>query len=106
VAVENDYNLLVFWVNNIAEAADKLRRDVQVRLLQETRDGLKPNETRWVELLTTHLRSSLGLPRNSNTKRTASYTVDQARPSSTLSRLRPPTSPAIRPAQPVSSGIN
>ena len=29
MAVENDYNLLVFWVNNIAETGAMLRAEIQ-----------------------------------------------------------------------------
>jgi hypothetical protein len=55
VAVENDYNLLVFWVNNLAETAAMLRAEVQLDLLREAEEGLEPNETRWVQTIVTRL---------------------------------------------------
>jgi hypothetical protein len=55
VAVENDYNLLVSRLNDLAETTERIRDEVQERLLQEKRDGRCPDATRWVELLTTRL---------------------------------------------------
>ena len=51
MAVENDYNLLVFTLNNLAASIDGPRDDVERRLLEEKRDGLEPNATNWVNLL-------------------------------------------------------
>jgi hypothetical protein len=42
-------------MNNIAEAANKLRAEIARCRMEEARDGLDPNETRWVQMLTTHL---------------------------------------------------
>ena len=55
MAVENDYNLLVFTLNNLAETITDVRDEVEKRLVQEKRDGLKPNETRWVQLILTRM---------------------------------------------------
>ncbi len=51
MAVENDYNLLVSTLNDLAETTRRVREEVQERLLREKRDGLEPNETRWVQLI-------------------------------------------------------
>lgn len=51
MAVENDYNLLVSTLNEIADTTRRVREEVQERLLREKRDGLEPNETRWVQLI-------------------------------------------------------
>jgi hypothetical protein len=51
VAVENDYNLLVFNLNGLAEELVGLKLEVDRRLLQEKRDGLEPNATNWVNLI-------------------------------------------------------
>jgi hypothetical protein len=51
VAVENDYNLLVYAINNLAATVERIRNDVRDCLLREKRDGLEPNETRWVNVL-------------------------------------------------------
>jgi hypothetical protein len=48
VAVENDYNLLIQNLNYLKENINSLHEAVQQRLLEEKRDGLEPNATRWV----------------------------------------------------------
>jgi hypothetical protein len=55
VAVENDYNLLLYTLNNIAESATTLRDEVGRRRLQEAQEGLEPNQTRWLQLMITRL---------------------------------------------------
>jgi len=45
VAVENDYNLLVFTLNDLAEELVRVKIEVHKRLLEEKRDGLEPNQT-------------------------------------------------------------
>jgi hypothetical protein len=51
MAVENDYNLLVFNLNELASTLNGVQDEVERRLLQEKRDGLEPNETHWLNLL-------------------------------------------------------
>jgi len=51
VAVENDYNLLVFTLNDLAEDLLSIRAEVEKQLMEEKREGLEPNETRWVNLV-------------------------------------------------------
>ena len=54
MAVESDYNALVFSLNDIAEEIGALKLEVEKRQLEEKRDGLKPNETHWVHLMLEH----------------------------------------------------
>ena len=45
MAVETDYNALVFRLSDLAEELVKLKLEVEGRLLTEKREGLEPNET-------------------------------------------------------------
>jgi hypothetical protein len=51
MAVETDYNAIVFRLNDLTEELLKLKLEVEKRLLQEQRDGLEPIETHWVNLI-------------------------------------------------------
>ena len=53
MAVENDYHLLVFALNDLAATINGVRDEVVRRLLQENRDGLDPNATQWVVRIAT-----------------------------------------------------
>ena len=55
MAVENDYHLLVFALNDLAATINGVRDEVVRRLLQENRDGLDPNATQWVNYLHRHM---------------------------------------------------
>jgi hypothetical protein len=94
VAVENDYNLLVFWVNNIAETAAALRAEVQRDLLQEAREGLEPNATRWVQTIITRLPliSGPATQLESEARR-----VLQSRPGEAVFGADPPGAPDFPP---------
>ena len=60
VAVENDYNALVFRLNDLTEEFLKLKIEVEKRLLEEKRDGLDPNSTKWVNLIARQARLLAG----------------------------------------------
>ncbi len=51
MAVENDYNALVFKLNDIGENVVWLVGQVDGLLLEEKRDRLEPNKTDWVNLI-------------------------------------------------------
>jgi hypothetical protein len=51
MAVENDYNLLVFNLNELAKTISSLRDEVEHRRLREAREGVEPNDTDWVNLI-------------------------------------------------------
>ena len=55
MAVESDYSLLVANLGFLAQNSEELRREVVERLEREKREGLEPNETRWLQLLITRL---------------------------------------------------
>lgn len=55
VAVENDYNLLVHNLNELAKTISWLRDEVEHRRLREAREQLEPNETDWVNLISFQL---------------------------------------------------
>ncbi len=48
MAVENDYNLLVHNLNELAKTISLLRDDVESRRRHEADEHLQPNETDWV----------------------------------------------------------
>jgi hypothetical protein len=51
VAVDNDYNLLVHNLNELAQTISWLRDEVETRRLREASEQLEPNETDWVNLI-------------------------------------------------------
>ena len=55
MAVENDYNLLVHNLNELAKTISSLRDEVQRRRLREAEEHVQPNETDWVN----HIGSQL-----------------------------------------------
>jgi hypothetical protein len=55
MAVENDYNLLVDNLNELAKTISLLRDEVESRRLREAREGRQPNETDWVNLIALQL---------------------------------------------------
>ena len=91
MAVENDYNLLVHNLNELAKTISELRDDVESRRLREAEQRLEPNETDWVSLigltLLTVQHTFEGLPAGCAT----SERVRQALRSSAPSRRPLPT---------------
>ena len=53
MAIENDYNLLVWNLNELAKTINGIHEEVRRGLTQEARDELEPNETRWVQTILT-----------------------------------------------------
>jgi len=51
MAVESDYNWLVFRLNDLADYLGATREEVRERLLKEKGDESRPNETAWVNYL-------------------------------------------------------
>ena len=49
--IDNDYNLLVYELNELADMLTGLREEVDQRLLREKQERLEPNTTEWVNLL-------------------------------------------------------
>jgi hypothetical protein len=57
LAVENDYNLLVHNLNELAKTISSLRDEVQRRRLREAKEHRQPNETDWVNAIGLELQS-------------------------------------------------
>lgn len=57
MAVENDYNLLIHNLNELAKTISSLRDEVQSRRLREAEERREPNETDWVNLIGLQLLS-------------------------------------------------
>lgn len=57
MATENDYNLLVDKLNELAKTISSVRDEVERRRLAEARERLEPNETDWVNLIGLQLLS-------------------------------------------------
>jgi hypothetical protein len=55
VAVENDYNLLVHNLNELADLVAGIKLEVDKRLLEEKAESLDPNAKHWVNVLATRL---------------------------------------------------
>ena len=55
MAVENDYDLLVFNLNEFADTIAWLRAEVQTRRLREAEEQLERNQTDWVNLIAVQL---------------------------------------------------
>jgi len=51
VAVENDYNALVYYLNELTEQLVEVADEVERGLLDEKRNELQPNATKWVNLI-------------------------------------------------------
>jgi hypothetical protein len=64
VTIENDYNALVFRLDDLTDELVRLKLEVERRLLQEKHDGLEPNETHWVNLIAQMALPMSGLTRS------------------------------------------
>ena len=95
MAVENDYNLLVFTLNDLAATIDALRDEVEKRLLQEKQDGLEPNETNWVNLLSVQMLQLHGPIGN---LRDGAWNVLNSRPGEAIFTAQPPEPPDAPPS--------
>ena len=56
MAVENDYNLLVHNLNELAATISSLRDEVERRRLREAEERRQPSETDWVNLIGVQLK--------------------------------------------------
>jgi hypothetical protein len=83
VAVENDYNLLVHNLNELAELVLGLKLEVDKRLLEEKTNGLDPNETSWVNLIHNRLVAGQALAFH---LRDGAWSVLSSRPATRCSR--------------------
>ena len=55
MAVENDYNLLVFTLNELAKTTSRIRDEVERHLLQEAQDEQEPDRDTLGAILLTEL---------------------------------------------------
>jgi len=61
MAVENDYNLLVFNLNQVVQLLFKLQDEVEKRLVEEKAGRLDLNATQWVNFLSERVTLIQGL---------------------------------------------
>ena len=90
VAVENDYNLLVHNLNELADAISSLRDEVRNRRLREADERLDPNETDWVNLIGLQL---LQVDHVFNGLRSGVPAVLSSRPGEAVFEAQPPSAP-------------
>jgi hypothetical protein len=90
VAVENDYNLVVFNLNELAKMTNELRDEVERRRLQEAQERLHPNETYWVNMLAFQLPLVSGYANNLHT---GALEVLRSRPGEAAFSDQPPSAP-------------
>jgi hypothetical protein len=90
MAVENDYNLLVFSLNELEKTIRGLRDEVERRRLQETREHLEPNQTDWVNMIGSQLATVAHL---FEALRAGVGEVLDSRPGEAVFSAQPPSSP-------------
>jgi hypothetical protein len=90
VAVENDYNLLVFNLNELANEVSDIQSQVQARLLEEKQEQGEPNSTNWVNLLAARFPIVSGLASNLEE---GARTVLSSRPGEAVFHAEPPQPP-------------
>jgi hypothetical protein len=95
VAVENDYNLLVFNLNELEKTVSQLRAEVQARRLRESSESLRPNETSWVNLIALQLGSIAHI---FDGLQVAAKVVLDSQPGETVLSAQPPPPPDAPPA--------
>jgi hypothetical protein len=94
VAVENDYNALVFRVNDLAEELLRLKLEVEQRLLEEKRDGLEPNATNWVNIIRVRTLALAGIVQSLSKM---AEMVLHSRPGEAVFEDQPPPAPDAPP---------
>ena len=96
MAVETDYNALVFRLSDLAEELVKLKLEVEGRLLTEKREGLEPNET---HSLGQPDRAEMALPTGGLTEALGRMAgmVLQSRPGEAVFTDQPPSAPDAPP---------
>ena len=90
MAVENDYNLLVHNLNELAKTISSLRDEVEQRRLREARDRLEPNDTDWVNLIAFQL---LSVDHIFNALQSGVREVLASSPGEAVFSARPPSAP-------------
>ena len=94
MAVENDYNLLVANLNDLAQNIDAIRREVEKRLLWEKREGLEPDATHWVNLIAQRLPVITG---PATQLEAGARQVLRSRPGEAVFEEQPPQAPDAPP---------
>ena len=94
MAVENDYNLLVFNLNELTKEMVWINAEVRRRLLQEAEEGLEPNATEWVNMLAIRLTAVVGPARHLHD---GAHSVLRSRPDEAVFDAQPPSAPDALP---------
>lgn len=95
MAVENDYNLLVFNLNELEKRISKLGAEVEERRLREAREQLELNTTDWVNLIALELSS---ITHRFEGLQDGAVKVLNSRPGEAVFDAQPPSSPETPPA--------
>jgi hypothetical protein len=90
MAVENDYNLLIHNLNELAKTIGSLRDEVESRRLLEAREHLEPNRTDWVNLIGVQL---LGVDHIFTGLQLGVRKVLDSRPGEVVFTAEPPSAP-------------
>jgi hypothetical protein len=97
VAVENDYNLLVQNLNELAKTISSLRDEVESRRLREAQEHRQPNETNWVNQIGFDLRT---VDHIFNGLQAGVKEVLGSKPGVAVFREQPPSAPDQPPESP------
>lgn len=92
VAVENDYNLPLFNLNQVVELLFKLQDEVEKRFVEEKAGRLDPNGTQWVNFLSERVTLIQGLM--DHLKEDASQVL-MSRRGEPVFNERPPSPPSM-----------
>ena len=90
MAVDNDYNLVVFNLNELARITNELREEVERRRLKEAHDNLQPNETYWLNMLAFQMEVVAAYAEN---LRSGSSRVLRSRRGKAVFEDQPPSAP-------------
>jgi hypothetical protein len=90
VAVENDYNLLLYNLNELAKELTDIQSQVRARLQEEKREQSEPNATNWVNLIALRFPIVSGLASNLEE---GARTVLSSRPGEAVFHAEPPQPP-------------
>ena len=99
MAVDNDYDLLVHNLNELAKTISSLRNEVQSRRLREAREHRQPNETNWVNAIGLQLQS---VDHIFNGLRAGVREVLESKPGVAVFPAQPPSAPDQPPESPES----
>ena len=93
--MENDYNLLVFNLNELEKRISQLGADVEERRLREAREQLELNATDWVNLIALQLST---ITHRFEGLQDGAVRVLNSQPGETVFDAEPPSSPDTPPA--------